>query len=618
MDSSGIIPKMVYFCKSRIFRVFCIMTARLIKIRWFVLIFGLIFCLCETLCAEDWFALLDSNSCQRRNRAWNALSLEAQETQNPADFLRSVQTELQKSSLSFEAQERLEVLERKLEKRLHSESQALEEEITITPSGEIAVSPPVLENPSVWEMLTSESPVKRNLAEREIRAQIRGGQKLPEMMNRLREIIVQDSVAADDRLRVWKLETLARQKWLENADFTSEIPATRLKESVNFLAAANLPEDRLVPWMSLDERTRSLFSIAMYQDPFGGDGFPFLDFEDYKTGKREGLKIWKTVQLVEEALICEKTRPETLKLIQERLASETVTPAGTILLKRLEFLTVPCMAAEYWIRGAFYRSQILQIGVPHQSGTGISFFDSSTDETAHCQQGTNLATRDYPWGVAIKHPHHREAFFYLLPLKTVESKLLYASRILEDPEQRLRLLSEKTLQNLPETEEEKQDLVVLLSLLDAHLASRKAGEWLFVPEMKPFEAEICEFLQKKGTKEAVPDLLRRLEGEPILKANRRVDWFAALGIAERDPWDGVDDWLKKSAERDLPLEEQDPAESSSPMLLTAPGGKPANEAKADAPEKNVPTLASEAKKILQKREESESDAKNDGGMKLNP
>ena len=81
--------------------VFRIMNARPTQIRWFFLVFGLIFCLGETILAEDWFALLDSNSCQRRNRAWYALSLEAQETSNPAVFLRTVQNELQKSSLSF-------------------------------------------------------------------------------------------------------------------------------------------------------------------------------------------------------------------------------------------------------------------------------------------------------------------------------------------------------------------------------------------------------------------------------------------------------------------------------------------------------------------------------------
>lgn len=593
MDSSGIIPKKVYFCKSRKFQNFVvIMNARPIKIRWILLFFGLVFCLEATLHAEDWFALLDSNSCQRRNRAWKVLSLEAQETPNPVEFLSEVQKELQNSSLSFEAQERLETLERILEKRLHSEPQTLEK----------MVPPPVeLEDISVWEMLTSESPVKRNLAEREIRGLIRSGQKLSQMLIRLREIIVQESLSTDDRLRVWKLEQLARQKWLENADFQSDFSETQLKESVNILASANLPEDRLVPWMNLDERTRTLYSIAIYEDPFGGDCLPFLDFEDYKSGKREGLKIWKEVQFLEDALICDKTQAKTLKLIQDSLASESVTPAGTIILKRLEFLTVPCMAAEYWTRGTFHRAQILHIGVPQQSGTGISFFDSSTDETAHCQQGTNLATRDYLWGVAIRHPHNREAFFYLLPLKTVESKLLYASRILEDQEQRLRVLSEKTLQNLPESEEEKQDLVVLLSLLDPHLASVKAGEWLSLPEMKPFEAEICEFLQKKGTKEAVPALLRRLEGEPILKGNRRVDWLAALGIAERDPWDDVETWLNDVAQKEIPLTEKGPGESSSPMVFTAPGGKPVKPEKQETKEENAPTLASEARKILEKR-----------------
>ncbi len=591
------------------------MNARPTQIRWFFLVFGLFFCLGETILAEDWFALLDSNSCQRRNRAWYALSLEAQETSNPAVFLRTVQNELQKSSLSFEAQERLETLERTLEKRLHSEPQ-MPEEIAVSQPEEAAVTPPELENLSVWGTLTSESPVKRNLAEREIRSLIRSGQKLPEMLNRLREIIVQDSLSADDRLRVWKLEQFARQKWLENGDFQSDFSETQLKEGVDFLAKAVFPEDRLVPWMSFDERTRTMFSIAIYEDPFGGDCLPFLDFEDYKTGKREGLKIWRTVQLLEEALICEKTREKTLKLIQERLASETVTPSGTIILKRLEFLTVPCMSAEYWLHGSFYRAQILQIGVPQNCTSGVSFFDSSTDETAHCQQGTNLATRDYPWRTAVRHPNQREAFFHLIPLKTVESKLLYTSRLQEDPKVRLRVLSEKTLQTLPETDEEKQDFVLLLPMLDPQIASRKAGEWLFAAEMKPFEAEICEFLQKKGNKEAIPALLRRLEGEPILKEKRRVDLMAVLGIAERDPWDGVDEWLNEAAKQNTPLEEKDPPESDSPMVFTVPAGKPANTEKKETVEKDVPTLASEAKKILQKRAELEAAAENDGGLKL--
>jgi hypothetical protein len=276
------------------------------------------------------------------------------------------------------------------------------------------------------------------------------------------------------------------------------------------------------------------------------------------------------------------------------------------------------MAAEYWLRGSFYRAQILQIGVPQNCGTGVSFFDSSSDETAHCQQGTNLATRDYPWRIAIRHPNQREAFFYLIPLKTVESKLLYASQIQEDQALRLRLLSEKTLQNLPENDEEKQDLVALLSLLDVHLSSQKAGEWLSATDMKPFEAEICEFLQKKGTKEAVPALLQRLKGDPIFKEKHRVDLLAALGIAERDPWEGVDAWLNDAVKRNIPLVKKDPPESNSPMVFTVPGGKPPKTAKVDATEENVPTLASEAKKILQKRQEIGSTANVQGSMKFGP
>jgi len=569
---------------------FSMKTNRQIKIRPTILIFGLIFCLGGMSYAEDWFAQLDSNSFQRRNQAWNELSTQAQTTETPVAFLHLVQKELQDSTLSFEAQERLEILESTLEKRLKSEPQTAEE--SVPPSTGPA-------NPSVWQMLTAESPVKRNLAEREIRFLIRNGQKLSQILNQLREIIVQDSLSTDDRLRVWKLEQLARQKWLENADFQLEISETQLKESVKFLTAAILPEDRLVPWMNFDERTRTTFSISIYEDPFGGDGLQFLDFEDYKTGKREGLKIWRTVQLLEDALVCEKTRERILKFIQESLASESVTPTGTILLKRLQFLTVPCMAAEYWLHGTLYRAQILQIGVPQNCGMGVSFFDSSTDETAHCQQGTNLATRDYVWETAIRHPNQRDAFFHLVPLKTVESKLLYASRIVENPERRLRLISEKTLRNLPESDEEKRDLVELLCDLDVAIASRKAGEWLLEPAMKNFEPEICAFLLEKGTKEAVPGLLRRLEGEPILKENHRVDWLAALAIAERDPWDGVDTWLKEAQKQNIPLEERPLAENNSPMVFAVPN---VSQSIPSEEEKNaIPTLVEAVEEILKKR-----------------
>ena len=89
-----------------------------------------------------------------------------------------------------------------------------------------------------------------------------------------------------------------------------------------------------------------------------------------------------------------------------------------------------------------------------------------------------------------------------------------------------------------------------------------------------------------------------------------------LGIAERDPWDGVDEWLNEAAKQNTPLEEKDPPESDSPMVFTVPAGKPANTEKKETVEKDVPTLASEAKKILQKRAELEAAAENDGGLKL--
>ena len=135
------------------------------------------------------------------------------------------------------------------------------------------------------------------------------------------------------------------------------------------------------------------------------------------------------------------------------------------------------------------------------------------------------------------------------------------------------------------------------------------------PLLKLFGRDAAEFTA--GHEKA---LTPAPEGSPwwrLLERSGKI-LFIGTGISCNTFLHGVDEWLKEAAERNIPLEEKDPAESSSPMLLTAPGGKPFNEAKEKTAEKDVPTLASEAKKILQKREELESAAKEDGGVKFGP
>jgi hypothetical protein len=73
---------------------------------------------------------------------------------------------------------------------------------------------------------------------------------------------------------------------------------------------------------------------------------------------------------------------------------------------------------------------------------------------------------------------------------------------------------------------------------------------------------ICAVLATNGTKEAVPGLLEAIAHKRILpptpEARSALPWLAALSIASRDPWPGVDAWLAGLvARRDLLVLRQD-------------------------------------------------------------
>lgn len=70
-------------------------------------------------------------------------------------------------------------------------------------------------------------------------------------------------------------------------------------------------------------------------------------------------------------------------------------------------------------------------------------------------------------------------------------------------------------------------------------------------------AVLCSVLAEIGTHEAVEALekfalSRQADAEPPV-APYPVGWVAALAIAQRDPWDTVDEWLVGLVERDTPL-----------------------------------------------------------------
>lgn len=583
---------------------------------------------------------LDSNSWHCRTAAWEELCQQMQNSERVPEMLLAVRKELEKSDISYEVQEQLLLLEKELLKRAsgHDGKESKTESAPALRKG-------TLEQLDCWRKLVSESPAARKQAERKVEQYLNVPDSAGEVMRILRKIITDDSIAADDRVRVWKLERMARKLWLEagvEEKKESIFSESQIREWVAFLASANLPEDRLVPWMDFDERVTVQFSVAPYEDPLGGDGLTFLNFKTEKKGQTDGLKVWETVQLLEEALILESSASQTLQMINERLTAKDGTPAGTILLKRLAFLTKPCLAAEFWLGGEMRRSQFLRVGVPQNCGVGTSFFDALNEETVHCQGGTNLWPGDYRLGIAIRHPNQPTAFFHLTPLDSPLKKLLYFDRMKESGE-RWTEISRRTLEQMEEERAAQNRLLTLeeirfLALLEPHEVSVWAGKWLnelkgtenlaqntpaantqpFVnalEEKQSFHADLCAWLMKSGTKEVMPGLISFLkkessgEKEPTWlmrnTAKYRIAFLAALAITARDPWDGDEKWLKSLLSRDLNLIEMEPEEDDSPMVQAQkrknlPDSAVAQSAKDENPAQ-IPLLSASAAGILKMR-----------------
>ncbi len=264
------------------------------------------------------------------------------------------------------------------------------------------------------------------------------------------------------------------------------------------------------------------------------------------------------------------------RALKKRLAEQPREEPATRLQELLE-LTRPAMVAEYWMGGHNPSRQRLLIGVPSQrpGAPRPSHFDRIDDRTAHCVSGSNLSEGDYPVGVAIAHPNQSGALFCLVNLSTPRRRAEYARRVELSDAERLTALSRRTFDRIlaekrPLTGPELQ----LLAQLDPKELSRFAGKhfnqvddgppaWpnatgnrrigLTRPVASRFTS-ICTFLISKGTKEAMPGLLKALEDRrflpPTAAAPHNYPWAAALAIAVRDPWPELDIWLADSLDRE--------------------------------------------------------------------
>jgi hypothetical protein len=285
-----------------------------------------------------------------------------------------------------------------------------------------------------------------------------------------------------------------------------------------------------------------------------------------------------------DLLVRDDTRKQLVELLEERHAAADTVEAEVRYRELIDFAP-PAMAAEVWgyevdlatnqvnrERRQHRTVQYLIVGVPQmpEGAPHATHFDSCDDATAHCVSGNSLDPGDYPVGVAIPHPiPGQEVMFYLVNLPTPRRRLAYEYSLRRDERDRLLAISERTLAHfLANRQVLDEQHAMLLLLLDPGAVSRFAGPYFQAVSDRPLSATrgggqltlhtaICSALILVGTRDAVPALEKLARSGTLQKPNFQnpfdIAWIAALSIARRDPWPGVDDWLAGLVDETDPL-----------------------------------------------------------------
>ena len=287
----------------------------------------------------------------------------------------------------------------------------------------------------------------------------------------------------------------------------------------------------------------------------------------------EGLRQRIARQEIMDLLARDEEVPRVKEVLQSRLAGPLDSEAAARIKDILDW-TRPAMVAEYWQGRRHLSQQHLLVGVPSLAAGAVrpSHFDRIDDRVAHCVSGQSLSPGDYPVGVAFPHPLSPDAIFHLVNLPTPRRRMAYAYYVKTDSAARLAALSRRTLDRFLTEKHLLSDAEVnMLAQLDAGEVSRFAGRYFQTVEDGLVEEEpnapgpvrnrsgvrssrlgmIAAQLALDGTKEAVPGLLDAIQRKRFLPPTSmgpyQLPWLAALSIARRDPWQGVDAWLSQTA-----------------------------------------------------------------------
>jgi hypothetical protein len=305
--------------------------------------------------------------------------------------------------------------------------------------------------------------------------------------------------------------------------------------------------------------------ISQYIDELGRlDEFSLVDHARRDAAEQELLDL----------IVRDDTRGQVLGMLREKIAASG--DSGRSAFHELLDFARPSMAAEVWLNHNLMTVQYLIIGMPQYNdtpnGPRATLFDRIDEQTAHCVSGNSLTPGDYPVRAAIPHPEpSHETMFYLTNLPTPRHRLAYEYHLKRDPALRLQEISDRTLdfflrRRAPLDENE----VLLLAQLDGRNVSRFIGEYFETVKNAPLVftqnglnnqstvfAGICALMSRVGTHEAVPALERLAKsgqlGQPTYESRLDVAWVAALAIAQRDPWPGIDTWLVSLVDVRQPL-----------------------------------------------------------------
>ncbi len=261
-----------------------------------------------------------------------------------------------------------------------------------------------------------------------------------------------------------------------------------------------------------------------------------------------------------EALARDDVMPRVKAALEARLADGDLTPDGrTRLMATLE-QAHPAMVAEFW-RGVRHEGiQHLLLGVPNkpENAERASLFDRCDERTAHCVSGNSLSPGDYPVGVFFPHPM-QDAQFHLVNLPTPRRRMAYEFDVKRDASTRFVEISRRTLARILDEKRLLSEAEFhLLEQLDASSLSTFIGPYLLAVDDAPLSLHVdprfqshhrllCFMIGRYGTAEAVPGLVGAIDSKRFFKDGSATPlaapWSAALAIAHRAPWPGVDAWL---------------------------------------------------------------------------